>query len=262
MNSRTLIINPLQARSYGMRFNSFPLVASAFLFAACTQETTAPSARSLPGAPVFAKSTATNAASTWKLPLDATGLGLVSDNQYGEGANSVYDNGVCGVTSQIFNATGSISGDATLQTNNPTAKANGCAAYPRKMSVVYPVNDPQYPNGGSETMAVFLNVRNISNPATVIRQGYANRVERAMAVNPTQSTRCDAWRWNIDVGGDDVWVERIDARTYHVYTKDRDPDPLVAAANAGVNRATCTTTGQQHHLPVDLLIVSKQDLPL
>ncbi len=245
-----------------MRYALIPIAASACLLAGCQSDLISPQNPGAPSAPALGKSTTTNATATWKLPLNTSGLGLISDGQYSDGTSSVYDDGVCGVTTQIFNATGSSSGDATLQTNNPTAKANGCAQYPRKMMLVYAVGDPQYPNGGSETMAVFLNVRNISNPATVIRQGYANRVERAMAVNPTQSTRCDAWRWNSTVGDENVWVERIDVRTYHVYTKDRDPDPLTAAANAGVNRATCTTTGQQHHLPVDFLIVSKQDLPL
>lgn len=245
-----------------MRYALIPIAASAFLLAGCQSDLTSPQNHRAPSAPALGKSTTTNATATWKLPLDTSGLGLISDGQYSDGENSVYDDGICGVTTRIFNATGSSSGDATLQTNNPTAKANGCAQYPRKMTLVYPVGDPQYENGGTETMAVFLNVRNIANPTTVIPVGYANRVQRHFTVNPTQSTRCDAWRWSSDLSSDDVWVERMDARTYHVYTKDRDPDPDVALAFADKNRATCTTTGVQHHLSVDFLIVSKQDLPL
>ncbi len=245
-----------------MRYALIPIAASACLLAGCQSDLTYPQNPGAPSAPALGKSTTTNATATWKLPLNTSGLGLISDGQYSDVTSSVYDDGVCGVTTQIFNATGSLSGDATLQTNNPSAKSNRCAQYPRKMTLVYPVGDLQYPNGGTETMAVFLNVRNIANPTTVIPVGYLNRVQRHFTVNPSQSTRCDAWRWSSELSSDDVWVERMDARTYHVYTKDRDPDPDVAAARAGENRATCTTTGVQHRLSVDLVIVSKQDLPL
>lgn len=246
-----------------MRHALIPIAASACLLAGCQSDVTSPQNPDAPSAPAFGKSTTTNATATWKLPLNTSGLGLISDGQYQDGTNSVYDDGVCGVTTRIFNTTDSGSGDATLQTNNPLAKARGCAQYPRKMSIVYPLGDP-YLSGETETMAVFLNVRNIANSTTVIPIGYANRVQRQFAVNPSQSTRCDAWRWSSNLSGDDVWVERVDVRTYHVYTKDRDPDPDLAeaAAAAGENKAICTTTGLPHHLSVDFLIVSKQDLPL
>jgi len=245
-----------------MRYTLIPIAAAVCVLAGCQSDVTAPENAKAPLTLAFGKSTVQNATATWKLPLDTSGLGLISDGQFSNGTSSVFDDGVCGVTTQIFNATGSLSGDATLQTNNPGAKARGCAQYPRKMSLVYPVGDPQYPSGGTETMAVFLNVRNIANPTTVIPIGYANRVQRHFAINPTQTTRCDAWRWSSNLSGDDVWVERMDVRTYHVYTKDRDPDPDVAREYAGYNRAICTTTGVQHRLSVDFLIVSKQDLPL
>ncbi len=202
--------------------------------------------------------TVTTTPSMWKLPINSAGLGLTSDGAQSDGTYSVYDDGVCGTSSQIF--TGG-SGDGTLQTNNPTGKTRGCSG--RAMTVVYPVGDPVYPNGGSETMLVFLNVHNISNATTTIQVGYANRVERQLGLNPTQKQRCDAWRWtNTSVPGDNVWVERINSTTYHVYTKDRDPDPAVAAANAANNKAVCMTTGQAHHLSVDLYVVSKQSLPV
>ncbi|MEP6507142.1 MAG: hypothetical protein ABJC63_02875 [Gemmatimonadales bacterium] len=198
-----------------------------------------------------------NATSLWKLPLNSAGLGLRSDGLFTAGTNSVYEDGICSVKGTIF-TTGS--GDATLQTNNPNSKTKGCQS--RTMTVVYPPGDPAYPTGGTETMLVFLNVRSISNSATTISVGYANRVERAFTLNPTQNQRCDAWRWtNVTFPGDMVWVERTDASTYHVYTKDRDPDPTLAAVNAQNNRAVCTTTGQVHHLSVDFYMVSKDLIP-
>jgi len=112
-------------------------------------------------------------------------------------------------------------------------------------------------------MAVFLNIHNISNVSTIIPVGYGNRVLRQLALNPTQRERCDAWRWanTSTLPGDYVWVERVNATTYHIYTKDRDPDATLAAANAGLNKAVSTTTGQTHHLSVDLYVVAKEALP-
>ncbi len=202
-----------------------------------------------------------NPTTTWMIPLASTGLGLISDNRQldASGIFSVYESGVCAVSGQIFVGAGS--GDATVQTNNPTRKSSICQAA-RTMTVVYPVGDPAYPAGGTEKIMVFMNIRNISNATTTIGVGYANRVLRHLALNPSQKERCDAWRWNEATGlGDNVWVERLDATTYHVYTRDRDPDPLKAAAAVGQNRALCTTTGQSHNLPVDLYVVSNVALP-
>jgi hypothetical protein len=197
-------------------------------------------------------------ASTWKLPLNSTGLGLRSDGLQNDGVYSSYETGVCSVSGGIFNGS---SGDGTLQTNNPTAKSRTCSG--RTMTVVYPTGDPVYPAGGTETMLVFLNIHNISSQTTIIPVGYGNRVLRQLSLNPTQKQRCDAWRWanNSTLPGDFVWVERMDATTFHVYTKDRDPDAALAAASAGLNKAVCTTTGQTHHLSVDLLVVAKEALP-
>lgn len=201
-----------------------------------------------------------NPTTTWMIPLASTGLGLISDNRQPDasGTFSVYESGVCGVSGQIFVGG---SGDATIQTNNPTQKSSTCRTA-RTMTVVYPVSDPAYPLGGTEEMVVFMNIRNISNAATIMGVGYASRVLRHFALNPSQKQRCDAWRWTDEgYAGDKVWVERMDARTYHIYTKDRDPVPASAAAAVGQNRAVCTTTGQSHNLPVDLYVVSEVPLP-
>lgn len=227
-------------------------IVLAVVITACAGEATAPTANVASRAPSLGKVVApTNPTATWKLPLSAGGLGLISDGQFVDGSNtySLYENGVCSVTTQIFYYGGS--GDATLQTNNPRAKDRSCAG--RHMSLVYPVGDVVYPNGGLETMPVFLNLRNIANDTTTISIGAT--VERAFVLNPTQTERCDAWRWGALAGGDNVLVTRIDASTFHVYTKDRGDNPI-----AGANRAVCTTTGQTHNLSVDLYVVSSSAL--
>lgn len=239
-----------------MRYSLALLAGTTLVITGCQPETTAP-ALVPPTAPLFGKNTATNATSVWKLPIQAAGLGLVSDGRQSDGIYSTYEDGVCGVTGKIF-TTGS--GDATIQTNNPRAKNTTCQTA-RTMTAVYSVGDPVYPDGGTETMLVFVNLRNISNATTTIGVGHLNRVQRILSLNPTQTERCDAWRWSDEgVAGDKVWVERVNTTTYHVYTKDRDPDPVAAEASAGLNRAVCTTTGQWHNLSVDLYVVSKQAL--
>lgn len=228
--------------------SQFPFFAGIFLLVGCNELSTSPQISSTALVPSFGKVVApTNPAATWKVPLSSSGLGLVSDGLFADPTStySLYDNGVCSVATQIFYYGGS--GDATLQTNKPTAKTRGCAG--RQMSIVYPVGDVVYPNGGVETMQVFINLRNIANDTTTIPIG--STVQRAMAVNPTQTERCDAWRWGSLAGGDNVLVNRLDATTYHVFTQDRGPNPV-----AGANRAVCTTTGQTHNLSVDLYVVS------
>lgn len=229
------------------------VLATLLLAAGCSES----SSPIQPGEPLYAKPTGeggtSNPNTRWRLPLDGAGLGLVSDGREQENGFSKYEHGVCGVTGTIFVGTGS--GDATLQTNNPRAKDTKCVA--RKMTVVYPVGDPVYPNGGTETMLVFLNLRNILNNTTDMDVGKPEL--RILSLNPTQTERCDAWRWsnethnNVTHTGDKVWVARLadvnGKRRYHVYTQDRGP-----TAVAGANRATCTTTLQNHHLSVDFYI--------
>ena len=237
--------------------SAFTMIGLLSTVIGCTSE-----GRDFPTDPAFAtavygKNTAVTPTSLWKVPLDDANLGLRSDYLQSSGGYSVYEDAVCGVTGKIF--VGGGSGDATIQTNNPRAKNSQCNG-PRKMTIVYPVGDVVYPSGGSETMPVFANLRNISNDTTTIATGYENRVQRILSVNPSQSERCDAWRWSdVGIAGDKVWVERLDASTYHVYTKDQDP--VEANRIAGANRAVCTTTGQAHNLSVNLLVVSKVPLP-
>lgn len=197
----------------------------------------------------------TNPKTIWKFPISADGLGLRSDELYTTlDGFSKYEDGVCGVTSQIF-----LDGtnDGTMQTNNPRNKPRDCkpyslSVYPRKITVVYPVEEGRQP----ETMEAFFNARNIGTIAEKTRE------LRIFSLNPTQTERCDAWRWsdethnNVTHTGDKVWVERLQdiggKRQYRVYTQDRGPTPIPNA-----NRATCTTTLENHHLSVDFYIVEK-----
>lgn len=262
------VADPAQVRTNSTRYvNARQLVANITISASATVakwdvKVTAGSKGGI-GTELFAVKgkAAPNPTSTWMLPLASTGLGLVSDNRQPDasGIFSVYESGVCSVSGQIFVGAGS--GDATIQTNNPRQKSSVCQTA-RTMTVVYPPGDPVYPSGGTETMTVFMNIHNISNATTVVGVGRANRVLKHLALNPSQKQRCDAWRWTDEgFAGDKVWVERMDARTYHIYTKDRDPVPASAAAAVGQNRAVCTTTGQSHNLPVDLYVVSEVPLP-
>jgi len=240
-----------------------PLVFAslAVLFAGCDADRSLAPGKDLSFEPRFAKAPA-DPTSQWKLPLQTAGLGLISDGRLSDGTYSVYADGVCGVTGRVFLGG---SGDATLQTDNPRVRSQVCQTF-RTMTVVYPVGDPVYPGGGTETSQVFVNLRNIANASTTIGLGYANRVERLFVVNPNQATRCDALKWGsgqlasgVVLNGDNVWVERLNSTTYHIYTKDLDP--VAGNRIAGANKATCASTGQLHHLSVDLMIVANQPLP-
>ena len=232
------------------------LLGMVLLVAGCS-DTTSPVQ---PSEPLYAKPTGeggtSNPKTIWKLPFGTdTGLGLVGDGYYPDGTTlSNYEDGVCGVTSTIF-LDGS--NDGTMQTNNSRHKPRNCnpyalSIYPRKVTVVYPAAEARQP----ETMEAFLNARNIGTiPA-------GQRALRILSLNPTQTERCDAWRWsdethnNVTHTGDKVWVERLadvdGKRRYHIYTQDRGPNPV-----AGANKATCTTTLQNHHLSVDFFIHEK-----
>jgi hypothetical protein len=246
----------LNSGAYMIKAPTLIAIAAGITMTACsTSEVVSPTRQNVL-APGLAKSTVVDPATSWLLPVADAALGLRSDHAQADATYSAYSDGDCGVTGRIFLGG---SGDATLQTNNPRVKNQQCLG-PRKMTLVYPIGDPSYPAGGSETMPVFLNLRNIANSTTTIGVGYSNRVTRMLSLNPTQAERCDAWRWTDDgQAGDKVWVERVDATTYHVYTQDLDP--VEANRVSGANRAVCTTTGQSHHLSVDLYIVSKTALP-
>lgn len=201
-----------------------------------------------PSAPSFAKAPpVSDPTATFAFPLADAALALKSDGLFPNtgGTQSLYANGVCGVSAKIFATTAaSNSGDATMQTNNPTASDRKCAAYPRTMTLAYD-------DGVTETIPVFMNVRQVQNTTVSIAVG--DSVLRGFAINPTQKTRCDALRWVSDgqpVTGDSVWVIREAADRWHVRTQ--------AAPN---DRAVCTTTGFVYHMPLDFTITTNVPLP-
>jgi hypothetical protein len=185
---------------------------------------------------------------TFYFPLTDAGLALKSDHLYVDGTFALYAQGLCGASAKIFaTAEASNSGDAVMQTNNPTYSDRRCAAYPRTMTLAYS-------DGVSETIPIFMNVRQIQSTTSVIPLGAT--VKRAFAVNPTQKTRCDVLAWmntrqGVTIDADSVWVTRTAADTWHVQTQ--------AAPN---DRAYCTATGQSYHMPLDFTIKSSRPLPL
>ena len=182
---------------------------------------------------------------TFSFPILDTGLGLKSDGEFVSGGNSVYANDVCGVKAKIFATTAaSNSGDATMQTNNPTFRDRKCPQYPRTITLVY--SDTL-----SETIPVFMNVRQIHNTTSTIPIG--TTVSRAFSVNPTQNTRCDILLWarerlsepGVELPADNVLVTRVSANTWRVQTQPY-PD----------NRAYCTTLDESYHMSVDFTITA------
>jgi hypothetical protein len=222
-----------------------------FLFllgvAACGDETTNTAPRSTESVAMRAAKTSgpTDPTATWKFPLSDAGLAIQSDHQYSDGTSSVYANGVCNVTTTIFATTEkSNSGDATLSTGNPSAKCS------RRVHVVFP-------DGSSESLPMFSNLRAIENTtylipigATVLRQLHIGNTW------PNVISRCDGLVWgygvanDIAAGSDSVWVNRVDASTWHVFSQDSPH-----------NLAWCKATGELFPMPVDFTVVSSRPLP-
>jgi hypothetical protein len=187
---------------------------------------------------------------TLLVPTADADLGLKSDGQFVSGASSVYANDVCGVKAKIFATTAaSNSGDATMQTNNPTFRDRKCVAYPRTMTLAYS-------DGVTETIPVFMNLRQVQNTTTSIPVG--TTVKRAFSINPTQATRCDILLWATErlnapgvlLPADSVLVTRVAADTWHVQSQ---PYPA--------NRAYCTTLDRSFNMSLDFTIVASRPLP-
>jgi hypothetical protein len=178
-------------------------------------------------------------------PIDDAALDVRSDYQFVSGSNSVYAHGVCGVQGRLFaTEAASNSGDATLQTNNPSTKDRKCAVWPRKLTVVFGPGDQQ-------TSTVFINLRHIQNTTFSIPIGTTDR--HPLHLN---EDRCDGLSWVTQLadgtmrGADSVNVTRVDASTWLV---ESQPYPN--------NRAYCVNTGQLHHLNVRFTVVSSSPQP-
>jgi hypothetical protein len=182
---------------------------------------------------------------SYLFPTDDAALDVRSDGQFVSGEHSVYANGVCGVSGKIFaTEAASNSGDATLQTNNPTNKDRKCTTYPRKLTVVFGTGDEQ-------TSAVFMNLRHIQNTTYSIPIGTTDR--HILNLN---EDRCGGLRWTTHsadgtyLGGDSVNVTRVDESTW-----------LVASQDYPNNKAYCNNTGQLYHLNVQFTVKSSYPLP-
>ena len=192
----------------------------------------------------------TDPTATFLFPLADAALGLRSDGLFVSGTSSAYAHDVCGVNAKIFATTeASNSGDAIMHTNNPKFSDRKCAFYPRTMTLAYS-------DGFTETIPVFMNVRQIAN--TTYSIPIDSTVKRAFAINPTQNTRCDVLIWTQErlnepgvlLPADSVNVTRVSADTWHVQSQPF-PD----------NRAWCTTLEQSFHMSVDFTIVTNRPLP-
>jgi len=201
-------------------------------------------------APQFAKPAGpSDPVTSWLIPLDATGLAFSSDGNYAAGGYSVYQNGVCGVSSKIFATTAaSNSGDAIMQTDNPSNRDRKCSSYPRKVTLTYP-------DASSESVTLFANLHEIQNTSYSIPVG--TTVTRKLNLSSsTSASRCGVIKFRgVDnegnlLGADEVLVTRVDASTWDVATQ---PAPL--------DRGYCTNTGELIAMPLSFRIVSATPLP-
>ena len=176
----------------------------------------------------------------FSFPLADGALALRSDHlaAYTVGSNSVYANGVCGVTGKIFATTAaSNSGDSTLQTDLASAADRKCAAWPRKLSADFGAD-------GIETGTLRINTREIQNTGYAITVGQS--VRRKLVVG--NSARCGTVVFGEaatgGLAGDSVMVTRVSASEWHVQSQ------------VGATSALCLNTGQFYQMPVDFTITS------
>jgi hypothetical protein len=226
------------------------LIAAACLaaLAACATRDGAPTAAD-PAAPALGKATTVKDPTAEFLfaTSDAT-LGVRGDGLYASGTNSVYRHGDCGVNSKIFaTAEASNSGDAIMQTNNIQYRTRTCAAYPRKLTIVY---DDGTTRTEQQTTA-FMNVHNIHNDKFQMAEG--ETVQRGMVLD---DARCGGLRWKPVLNDGTlteaklVNVTRVNERTWEVWTKP----------GAGEAKAYCVAEKRTYDIPVRFTIVSHGDL--
>lgn len=187
----------------------------------------------------------TDPTATWLVPLDTTGLALQSDGAFGGNGYSSYASGVCGVTAKIFATTAaSNSGDATLNMDAPKGK-NGCD---RKITL-------RYPDGQTETLRSFANLRKLQN--TTSRIAIGETVLRTLGISPgalsNNPSRCGRLVFgpngSVALGTDSVQVTRIDEQTWHVDTRP------------GLSQAWCENRNELYEMPLSFVIVASYPLP-
>ena len=188
---------------------------------------------------------------TFWFPLADAGLGLQSDHLYVSGDSSAYASGVCGVSSSMGVYGTSSSGDAIMQTNNPTHRDHTCSAYPRKLHSI--LRDDGGNIVSQSTVPMFMNVHNIETTTTSIPIGGV--VLRPMGM--TGDSFCSQVWFKAYLpdgvtpsGADSVIVTRTSPNTWTVQTQAPPHD-----------RALCVNNGHLYHVPVQLTIVTDRPLP-
>jgi hypothetical protein len=226
-----------------VRTQTVVTVLALFALTACSDQPASTAPLSAAGLQPSAAKAPANPTATWLYPVNDAGLGVRSDHLYSDGTNSAYADGVCGVATTIFSGSGG-SGDATLN----TGASGRCLRH-----FTY-----AYPDGVSETMVAFNNLRMIENSSYTIPIGQTVARQLHMGSDGISNNlgRCGGLIWgygaanNIAAGSDSVLVTRVDSRTWHVTTQ--------AAPH---NLAYCKTTGQLFAMPVDFTVVSSAALP-
>ena len=178
---------------------------------------------------------------TWKLPLNDAALALKSDHQFGDGAYSVYANGVCAVTTWVeMSSTDPFPGFAHLSLG---ASKKGCG---RSLTLVYPDGITESAGGATQ--------RQLSQP----RIAPGETVLRTLAIlsaAPSTAARCGRVLFGegsqgAGVGSDSVLVTRsLDGATWHIqsnHNSDGSPKDL----------GLCENTNQLFHMPVDFIVVA------
>jgi hypothetical protein len=152
---------------------------------------------------------------------------------------------VCGVDATIFATTAaSNSGDAVMQTDNPTFRDRRCASYPRKLIIDY--GDGTAP----QATTVFVNVHDIERENVAADQIPVGG-SRLRGLNITDG-RCGGLVYHTDPaanGSDSVVVTRTAVDTWQVSTQPAPND-----------RAYCKADGKLYHIPVSFTIVSSRPL--
>lgn len=220
-------------------------LALSLLVAGCTDQANPPTSPRPNAQPSAGRGPMpTDPTATWRIPLSDGELGLRSDHQFSDGTSSVYTDGVCKVATHIFATTqSSNSGDATL---NTSMTMGSCV---RRFTIAYPDNV-------SESVGSFMNLNILENTGYSIPVGQT--AKRRLIVSPqtinSNPSRCGRLLFGEKdgnfLGSDSLWVTRVDARTWRVYSQDAPRD-----------NAYCESNGQTYEIRVDLTIVSSAALP-
>ena len=244
-------------------------LSAMLLMTACSGE--AVSTLAAPGSLNAARSSSTTAdpTATFYLANDASynlrGDGVTT---FLEGSTSAfagssrYQDSECGVGSKVF-AAASESGDAIM--NSAASPAHQCAAYPRKVNIIYArigANGVTTPEG-TVSVKTFMNVRQLEqaayngSPATYIPVGTGqyrklnsgddgvkcgSNGSISIAFVPVTNT-------GIVTGADQAWVFRNAADTWTVSTDADVVDP-VSGVVTHHDKAYCAGNGALYHMPV------------